>query len=237
MKNDRISTFQIIKVILIIFIVANAIHCSIMYFLHETAYIKEVLTKTGISALLGIVILSAVSLLETAELNRWKKKSADIFSGEEEYRLLKCSSGYYQLPVAVAFIDIMIAVMFFREFGTDTSAIAELMADKAMISPFLTLSFFHIATLFTVLYYCCRKVCYTKHSIYAVLFLRRVNIPCEEIKRISCHVKGHERKRIVIETDYQRLVLRSDVLSDGWNEFEGCLSAIAESRNIPIYRT
>lgn len=234
MKNSSSSTFEAIKAILAIFIIVNAMHGSIMFFLHETAYIKEVLIKTGFSVFTAISILLIIAVLEMLERKRWRRKSDELFLNGENFKLLKCSGGYYQLPIITVFINIMVTVMLLQEFGTDTAAIAELIADETLLTPFITICFFNIYALFTVFYYCCYKVCYTEYSIYMVHFLRKVNISCDDIKGISFHTTKHDRDKIVIVTEYNRLVLRSDVLSDGWDEFKNYIFHISQSRNIIV---
>ncbi len=233
MKNNKPATFCVIKVILAAFIIGNVIYSSIMIILRQTDYIKEVLLKTGISAAIAIIMLLTISAIEMLNQRKWKRKIGEIFLGSEDFRLLKCSGGYYQLPIAVVLIDMMIAVMFFREYGTDISALSALIADKRMVSPFLTLIFFHIVTLFTVLYYCGYKVCYTEYQIYTVHFMRKVTFSYDEIKKITFLNKNPHKSVIIIQTEYEKLKLCSDVLSDGWEEFKSCIFDVAEQRNIP----
>lgn len=238
MRKNEVSVSDVIKAVVLIFIIGNVLFGVVMLAAGETDYIKEVVLKTGVSAVLAVVILLITSALEFTQMKRRSKRSGDIFDENfddgTEFCLLKCSGGYFQLPVAVIFIDIMVAVMFWREFGTDYKQLTVIIHDSAMFSPLLTLCFFNICAVTVSLYYCCYSVCYTKHGIYMVHFLRKVNISCWEIKEIYYCCKNPGKRKLIIKTEREKLVLRSDVLTDGWNEFCKYIAQISAKRNIPI---
>lgn len=224
---------KLIKALLLIYVIGNGVSAAVMYLLKETPYIKEVLLRTGISVGIAVLMLLIIGALENLEAKRWDEKCRDIFSGQTNYGLLRCSSGYLQLPIAVFLLDVLIAYMFLREFGTDLHAFVSVMKEEAMREPLFCMLLFNAVNIYVILYYCRYKVCYTESGIYAVHFMRKVKISGGEIRNVVyCRPKKEQKEKLIIEAEGQRLVLRAAVLADGWNDFVKYIKDISDRRNI-----
>lgn len=234
-QNNKNMTLEAIKVILLAYIIGNMLFATAMYFLHDMTYVKEVIVKTGISVVIAVFMLLVVEACERVEAKRWNKKGRETFWGQADCGLLKCSGGYIMLPVATILIDIFMGIMFYKEFGADLSAFAGVMQEEYMREPLLVLFIFHFFSVFVILYYCCYKVCYTDYGIYMVHFLKKINISCGEIKKITySRTKKDTKIKLIIETREQKLILKKDVLSEGWSDFMAYISDIAGRRSIEI---
>lgn len=204
-----------------------------MFLLNEMLYVKEFVIRTSISVIFAVIILLAVTALEKAEIKKYNKMSIDIFYDNAKYKILKCSIGYLQLPIITIFIDIITLVLLWREFGTNFNEYIGIIHDKAMLSPIITLSFFNFSALVTTLYYYGNKLFYTENYIYVVHFSKKINVSCWEIEKISYYAKKHKQK-LIIKTQQEKIVLRSDIFTDGWDEFISYIFAISDKYNIFI---
>lgn len=224
---------KLIKALLLFYVIGNALAAAVMYLLKETAYIREVLVRTGISVGLAVFMLLVIGALESMEAKKWDAKCRDIFSGQTKYGLLRCSSGYLRLPIIVIFLDALIAYMFLREFGNDLHALVSILKEEAMQEPLFCLLLFNGISVYVTLYYCWYKVCYTESGIYAVHFLKKVKISGGEIRRVVyCRTKKEQKEKLIIETKGRKLTLRAAVLADGWNEFVNYLKDFSDRRDI-----
>lgn len=230
---NRTKIAEVLKIILIFYVIANLIFAAVMYFFNDMTFVKEMLLRTSCSVGIAVLILLAIAVLESIEARKWDQKSKDIFYGNTDYHLLRCSSGYFQLPIITVLIDLMVGIMLWREFGKDIDGYLNILQEETMASPMFCLVFFNCAAIFTALYYCSYKVCYTRYGLYVVHFLKKTGISYGELKKISyCAGKKDKKKRLLLETAQKRVVLRSDVLTDGWDEFVCYLMDVAEERNI-----
>lgn len=224
---------KIIKAVLRIYVIGNLLFAVLMYFMNTMSYVEECLVRTGISAGMAVFILLTIAAFERLEAKKWEKKSSEIFFGQKDYGLLKCSRGYLQLPIITILMDILVGVMLWQEFGKDFHAYINAVKEEEMLVPLLCLLTFHMVSVLVILYDCRYKVCYTEYGIYMLHFFKEVNIPCGEIRKITYYCpKKRKKEKLIIETEQKKLVLRADVLSDGWNDFLRYINAVSNRRNI-----
>lgn len=231
MKKGNDSIWEVIKVLLLIYIIGNLVFTVIMYFLDDMTYVKEGWIETGISVAFGIFLVSAIELLQRIEYKKCEKKSKEIFQDNTEYKLLRCSGAYFQIPIITILIDMMFIFMLWQEFGENLYMYIEAMQKEEMLVPIITISFFNFYSVFVILYYCCYKVFYTRYDIYVVHFLKKTNISWGEIKKVSYFSK---KQKLIIETKQERLILCFEDLGEGWDAFISYVFENACERNIGI---
>ena len=110
MEKNKISSSVMLKYLLLIFIIGNSVYALCMFFAGDMGSIKDFVTQTGTIVLLNAALLLLVSCGEVIERKRWDKKVQAAFLGDGSYRLLKCSSGYFMVPVLAILLDILLEV-------------------------------------------------------------------------------------------------------------------------------
>lgn len=238
MKKNKVTTLYMLKVLLLIFIIGNSLYALCTFLAGDMSSVKGFITETGIMVLLNAVLLILVECLERIERKIWNRKCQVASHGDGSYRLLKCSGGYFMLPIAAILLDIMCGVSLWREQQRDADSLMQILKSEEIVFPICYLTFLNCISVFVILYYCCYKVYYTRHFIGMMHFMRQREFSCAEIKKITyyCQNKRH-REKLILETNDKKLVLRSDILSDGWEEFMDYIKNIAMEYDIKINNT
>lgn len=235
MEKNKISSSVMLKYLLLIFIIGNSVYALCMFFAGDMGSIKDFVTQTGTIVLLNAALLLLVSCGEVIERKRWDKKVQAAFLGDGSYRLLKCSSGYFMVPVLAILLDILFGSMLWKEYKRDADALMKILQSEEIVFPVVFLIIYNCLCVFVILYYCCYKVCYTGHFIEMVHFLCKKKVAWGQIRKIEYIVlKKSNRKKVVFETGEKRLVLRSELLCNGWEEFIGYVKDMAGKYDINL---
>lgn len=233
MKNNKISLVTALKILFLIFIIGNFLYIACGLLLGDTSTIKSFATEIGICILFEAVLLILTELCGIIEQRIWKSKSNIELYGESDCKLLKCSGGYYQLPVVTALLDIMIGVSALRQYNTDAKELIEFLHNKDCIFGIAFIAFLNLCCVFVIFYYCHYKVYYNRQCIGIVSFFNKREISCAEIEEIIYNNKIKNEK-LVLKTADGKVTFRLERLSDGWEEFLKYIINIAKIRHITI---
>lgn len=235
-KDTVPSTAYLIKFLLVLVVIVNIVFVVPLLLGGEAGMAKDLTVQTGITFFSNAVLLLFVELLERMERKRWEKK-AQVDSPDGEYRLLKCSGGYFMLPVVTIFLDLMVGGTVLVEYWKNADDLKKFLQSEEMVFPTCYLLLLNVVCVFVILYYCCYKVYYTRHIIGSVHFLQKKKISCAEIQNIeySCGKLG-KKATLLIETKEVKLKFRSETLSDGWEEFLQFIIETAKTYDIKIKR-
>lgn len=235
-RNENFSTVDLIKFLLFIVILANMIFAVVMFLDGDISEVKDFAVRTGMTFLSNAILLLFVELLERMERKRWKKK-AQLDSSEGEYRLLKCSGGYFMFPLVTIFLDVLMGAMTLKAYRNNADEVKQFLQSEEIVFPACYLLLLNVVCVFVILYYCCYKVYYTGHFIGLVHFIQKKKISCAEIQKIEYSSRKQGKKVILwIETKDTRLKLCSETLSDGWEEFVKFIKETAKKYDIKINR-
>ena len=116
MGRDKVSTWNLIVLFVIVFAIANVAFAVTMIAMggDNRAIIKEFAMTTGIMVAFNSVLLIIADCCVMIERGRWNRKSqVDCFAGET-YQLLKCSAKYYVLVASTLFLDFGLAWQMLR---------------------------------------------------------------------------------------------------------------------------
>ena len=98
----------------------------------------------------------------------------------------------------------------------------------------INLSLFHryLVSIYCFFRYTCQKVFYTKLFIYHVSFFKKEKVTWSQIQTIKYRYKKKKQKFIFTTHDHKTITLRSDILYDGWADFEDDKQCIMEEGKV-----
>lgn len=233
MKNNQPTTFVILKFIIIIFITANLLYGALMLLTGDTSDVKEFAVRTGSCVLINAALLIFTEICEAAERYFLKRRSSVDFYGDGKLMLLKCSGGYAMFPPITVLLDFIIGFMFIKQYRTDPNEIIKFFHSNESVFPCLYLMIVNCCCVFVILHYCACRVYYNRLSIEFVGFFRRKRILCSEISEIEVYsCENFMRRKIILKSPDDKIVLRAKHLCDGWEEFSDYILKIAAEHRI-----
>ena len=96
---------------------------------------------------------------------------------DRKFQVLRCSSRYYMLPIAVTALDMMFVLSFLHERNKDAQVMIEFFQGRDGIFPLFCMGFFNIYGVYVLAHYCCYKVYCTGYLLEVIHFLRKKSIP------------------------------------------------------------
>ena len=237
MGRDKVSTWNLILLFVIVFAIANVAFAVTMIAMggDNRAIIKEFAMKTGIMVAFNSVLLIIADCCVMIERGRWNRKSqVDCFAGET-YQLLKCSAMYYVLVASTLFLDFGLGSITVHGYLEDAQEVVEWVQSGEAAFPLCIMLFFNGYSIYAILHRCAYKVFYTRSTVGVTDFLRKKQVRRSEVKSIEYyHVSQRKREELILRTRDQKIELHSDVLRDGWMEFVNWTQVMAEQYRIPI---
>ena len=94
--------------------------------------------------------------------------------------------------------------------------------------------FMYLVSIYCFFRYTCQKVFYTKLFIYHVSFFKKEKVTWSQIQTIKYRYKKKKQKFIFTTHDHKTITLRSDILYDGWADFEEYVLDMADIYEIAI---
>lgn len=235
MKNEKNSTFDVLKYIFIIFAIGNLLYLSVMFLIGDTSDVKEFAVRTGICVLINAALLIFTEICETAERYFLKRRSSVDFYGDGNLMLLKCSGGYAMFPAVTVLLDFIIGFMFIKQYRIDPNEIIKFFHSDEMVFPCLYLMIINCCCVFVILYYCCYKVYYNRRYIERVSFFGKKSILCSEIKSVNYYNHADfMRRKIVVKTADDEITFYAKRVCDGWEEFSEYIMKIASEYRITV---
>lgn len=220
---------QALKIIVFIFIIGNLVFGTVFFLFGAGEFVKELAIKTGIIAIVNAIVVSGAWFIYSAVSRAWRGKSSKEM--ETDYRMLKCSVGNYMLPAACCLLVLMCVGMAVSRYQEFLEYIREAKISFQLLFP-VFMALFGILFSF-YLYY--KRVLYNNYSIKFIRFIRKdIVIRWSEIKSIYFEKEGSGTILLTLKTRDKTYLLKSRILSDGWEDFMLCLNQMAEGYEIPV---
>lgn len=223
--KSETSTTDLIILFFLLFIISNILFAVACMLLSDDAesnlkLIKDFAISTGSLVGINIVGLILIECFERIEKYIFRRKNQKECFGEGNFQVLRCSSRYYMLPIAVTALDMMFVLSFLHERNKDAQVMIEFFQGRDGIFPLFCMGFFNIYGVYVLAHYCCYKVYCIGYLLEVIHFLRKKSIPWSDIKSIEFfYLDQYKKQRIVINLEKKKIVFRAEVLNDGWDPF------------------
>lgn len=232
-KNDT-SNSMVIKVMLLGFLGGNMIYAVIAFLMGDMQYIPEVLTKTGACLVIHTILLLGVTALEHIEDRNWRIKNRVGTDLGSEYKTLKCSATYYMLYICTFLLTLMLIALLYLWYQDERETLIESYRNGGLTTDIVYIIFMYLVSIYCFFRYTCQKVFYTELSIYHVSFFKKEKVTWSQIQTIKYRYKKKKEKFIFTTHDHKTITLRSDILYDGWADFEEYVLDMADIYEIAI---
>ncbi len=118
--KSETSTTDLIILFFLLFIISNILFAVACMLLSDDAesnlkLIKDFAISTGSLVGINIVGLILIECFERIEKYIFRRKNQKECFGEGNFQVLRCSSRYYMLPIAVTALDMMFVLSFLHE--------------------------------------------------------------------------------------------------------------------------
>ncbi|MCH5273770.1 MAG: hypothetical protein J1E35_08860 [Lachnospiraceae bacterium] len=195
----------------------------------KEAPIGELFFRIAVIVGINVLMLTIGFLLYYLAGGGWKRRNqADM---EVLDRVLQCSVGNYFMPV----IGFMLFFMFLAMAGSHYEEYIAALQKEGIHSYDLIPWGFALLSVAVLYYLVRRKVFYSARTLKLVpLFGKGRIFSWREIRKVTVRMQKGERMRLKLITDGRSYVLKSNVYSDGWEEFARTLLAAVKEYNIPI---
>lgn len=230
-EKDKITVASMIKVMLMIFFFGNLLYAAISFLLGDVSHIEEVLLRTGVCTVLNLLLFLGAELCIFIENRRWKAKNRIDTNLENNYKTLKCNGGNYMLYLSVFLLDLMVICFFWYWNYSEKDSLIISYQNGELVEPFICIIAMNLFSIFSFLYFNCKKVFYTEHFIYVVCYMQRDTISWSSLQKIEYHCK--KKPKLVFTTREKTIVINSAVLCDGWSDF--LTQVINEAKKYNIY--
>lgn len=122
--KSETSTTDLIILFFLLFIISNILFAVACMLLSDDAesnlkLIKDFAISTGSLVGINIVGLILIECFERIEKYIFRRKNQKECFGEGNFQVLRCSSRYYMLPIAVTALDMMFVLSFLHERNKD----------------------------------------------------------------------------------------------------------------------
>ena len=241
--KSETSTTDLIILFFLLFIISNILFAVACMLLSDDAesnlkLIKDFAISTGSLVGINIVGLILIECFERIEKYIFRRKNQKECFGEGNFQVLRCSSRYYMLPIAVTALDMMFVLSFLHERNKDAQVMIEFFQGRDGIFPLFCMGFFNIYGVYVLAHYCCYKVYCTGYLLEVIHFLRKKSIPWSDIKSIEFfYLDQYKKQRIVINLEKKKIVFRAEVLNDGWDLSEVQLPRIGEASLLNLQKS
>ena len=233
-KKDDTSNSTVIKVMLLGFLGGNMIYAVIAFLTGDMQYIPEVLLKTGACLIIHIILLLGVTALEIFENRNWRIKNRVGTDLGSEYKTLKCSAAYYMIYVCTFLLTLMLIALLYLWYQDERETLIESYHNGGLTTGIVYMIFMYLVSIYCFFRYTCQKVFYTELSIYHVSFFKKEKVTWSQIQTIKYRYKKKKQKFIFTTHDHKTITLRSDILYDGWADFEEYVLDMADIYEIAI---
>ena len=128
--KSETSTTDLIILFFLLFIISNILFAVDCMLLSDDAesnlkLIKDFAISTGSLVGINIVGLILIECFERIEKYIFRRKNQKECFGEGNFQVLRCSSRYYMLPIAVTALDMMFVLSFLHERNKDAQVMIE----------------------------------------------------------------------------------------------------------------
>lgn len=233
-KKDDTSNSTVIKVMLLGFLIGNMIYAVIAFLTGDMQYIPEVLLKTGICLIIHIILLLGVTALEIFENRNWRIKNRVGTDLGSEYKTLKCSAFYYMMYICTFLLTLMLIAFLYLWYRDERETLIESYHNGGLTTGIVYMIFMYLVSIYCFFRYTCQKVFYTEHFIYHVSFFKKETVTWSQIQTIKYCYKKKKQKFVFTTYDHKTITLRSDILYDGWADFEEYVLDMADIYEIAI---
>lgn len=173
-------------------------------------FLRQILAVT----LTHAVIYGGVIVCEVIASQSWRRKSQrDDWKIKE--RVIKCTPVVYVLPIIGVLLLLMMGLLFYNitlEEGI------EFWEEGVLTFPLLFLLGYNIVAVVNFLYYTRQRVYYSRYGFKMVSFGKSCDIPWSQVRTIVFS-SSKKKKRLTVTAAEMTIVLRSEVLADGWDDF------------------
>lgn len=147
--KSETSTTDLIILFFLLFIISNILFAVDCMLLSDDAesnlkLIKDFAISTGSLVGINIVGLILIECFERIEKYIFRRKNQKECFGEGNFQVLRCSSRYYMLPIAVTALDMMFVLSFLHERNKDAQVMIEFFQGRDGIFPLFCMGFFNI---------------------------------------------------------------------------------------------
>ena len=138
--KSETSTTDLIILFFLLFIISNILFAVDCMLLSDDAesnlkLIKDFAISTGSLVGINIVGLILIECFERIEKYIFRRKNQKECFGEGNFQVLRCSSRYYMLPIAVTALDMMFVLSFLHERNKDAQVMIEFFQGRDGIFP------------------------------------------------------------------------------------------------------
>ena len=144
--KSETSTTDLIILFFLLFIISNILFAVDCMLLSDDAesnlkLIKDFAISTGSLVGINIVGLILIECFERIEKYIFRRKNQKECFGEGNFQVLRCSSRYYMLPIAVTALDMMFVLSFLHERNKDAQVMIEFFQGRDGIFPLFCMGF------------------------------------------------------------------------------------------------
>lgn len=234
MKKNRGVLTDVLRILLLIWIIGNSITIIVSYFFGAQEIIGQVAFNTFIIAAVNFIVIAGAMLTYYTLGSFWKKVNKtemNVYHG-----VLQNDFSKYMLSVGCIAVFVMFAVMFITHYEEALEMYLTNEWTFQMFAPFV----FGIVGVIYLYYLNFSRIFYSEYYIKIVKPLRRnKTIQWSEINKVIFQQKkGHTlespKYKVVLITIEGKFVIQSDVLSDGWKDFLKKLLKACETYSIAI---
>lgn len=208
------KTVEVFLVILGGLVVGNLLYAGICLLFGYRDENQEFLRKTVSHAVVYLVLFSGILACDGLSKRFWRRKNQQD-DWDTEFRVLKCIPQAYALVILAVLLTLGMGVLFSQATAEEVQTLWE---NGGLTYPILFVFGYDIIAILVFLYYNRRKVFYSRYQFRLVSFWRHYDTPWTRVRAITL-VQKKKKSRLVLTAAERTIVLRSEVLEDGWGDF------------------
>lgn len=224
-----LKTFDVVILILAIVVVGNLLYSGVCLLFGWQDEKQEFLRQTAGIAAVNIALFLGIVACDSLSKRFWRRKN-ERDDWDAEFRVLKCTPQAYALLIAGVFLLLLLALMVGQATAEELQAAWD---SGALAFPILFVVGYNLLAIPSFLYYTRQKVFYSRYQLRVAGFWRRCDIPWARIRSITL-IPKKKKSRLVLTVVERNIVLRSEVLANGWDDFVDFVRRMAREYRIPF---